>query len=289
MCGEYLSVHWQPLYLGEMHGLCAAHKLSHLGSATLPELFEVFLPERVRPVVSGEANPQIREALLDLAINQSFRRDLFVKGKLGLSAPLRQQALAAVRLRRLQAAGGPHKDYVFMTSCGEFHADGDLCRALEDLLADGPCDLGQLGQALAMDADALLPGVAILVHAGRLALDRGEAAAAASNPAQRANVALLRLIAQRGSYSYLVTPASGGALSFSFLDRLVLVATGQGIEQADLPACVELGLQLAGAQLGDERGELLEDPALRQQKLADLVAELFDWRLALLQDLGALA
>jgi SAM-dependent methyltransferase len=288
MCGEYLSVLWQPLYVGEMHGLCAACKLSHLGSATLPELFEVFLPERVRPVVSGETNPLIREALLDLAINQSFRRDLFVKGRLGLTAPLRQQALAAVRLRRLQAAGGPHKDYVFVTSCGEFHADPGLCRAVEDLLAEGPCDLGQLGQALAMDAEALLPGLSILLHADRLALDRGEAAAAASAPARRANEVLLRLIAQHGSYSHLVTPASGGALSVSFLDGLVLEASAQGVEQADLPACVELGIQLAGAQLRDERQQLLEDPALRHQKLVELVAELSRWRFSLLQDLGAL-
>jgi SAM-dependent methyltransferase len=288
ICSEYLSVHWQPLYVGEMHGLCAAHKLSHLGSASLPELFEVFLPERARSVVTAETNPRIREALFDLAINQSFRRDLFVKGRVELSGPQRQQALAAVRLRRLQAASGPHKDYVFVTSCGEFHADGDLCRAVEDLLADGPFDLSQLGQALAMDADALLPGVAILLHAGRLALDRGDAAEPAGAPARHANEQLLRLIAQRGSYSHLVAPASGGAIPFSFVDGLAVEAIGQGIEQTDLPAWVELGIQLAEAQLRDERGQPFEDPAARQQKLADLVTEFLSWRFVLLQDLGAL-
>lgn len=288
LCGEFMHDHWQPLYVGEMHGLCAAHKLSHLGSATLPELFEVFLPERVRSVVTTETNPAIREALFDLAINQSFRRDLFVKGRVELGGPLRQQALAAVRLRRLRAAGGPHKDYVFITSCGEFHADPALCRALEDLLAQGPCDLSQLGQALALDADALLPGVAILVQTGRLALDRAAAAEPAGAPARRANEALLRLISQRGAYSHLVAPASGGAIPFSFLDGLALEAWGQGIEQADLPGWMELGIQLAGAQLRDEAGQLLEEPDLRQQKLADVVAELLSWRFSLMRDLGAL-
>jgi hypothetical protein len=289
LCGEYLSLHWQPLYVGQMHGLCAAHKLSHLGSATLPELFELFLPERMRPVVSGEANPRIREALFDLAINQAFRRDLFVKGRVELSGPLRQQALAAVRLRRLQAAGGLHKDYVFASSCGEFHADPAFCRALEDLLAGGPCDLSELGQALAMDADALLPGVSILLHAGRLSLDRGDAAAAASASARRANGALQQLIAARAAYGLLVAPASGGAVSFSFVDGVAVEAIGQGVAAADLPACIELGLQLAGAQLRGENREPLADPALQRRKLEELSEALLSWRLALLRELGALA
>ncbi len=289
LCGEYLSAHWQPLYVGEVHSLCAAHKFSHLGSATLSELFEVFLPDRLRTVLGAEANPRIREALFDLAINQSFRRDLFVKGRLELSGPLRQQALAAVRLRRLQAAGGPHEDYVFLTSSGEFQADPALCRALEDLLTAGPCELGQLGQALAIDPETLLPCVAILLQEGRVGLDRGEAGVVARAPAQRANAALRRLIADRCSYNHLVAPASGGAVSFSFVDGLALEAIDQGLGETDLPACLELGLQLAGARLRDGEKKLIEDPAEQQQKLAELVANLLGWRLPLLRSLGVLS
>ncbi len=288
LCSEYLNAHWEPLYVGAMHSLCAAHKFSHLSSATLSELFEVFLPEQLRTVLDAEANPRIREALFDLAINQSFRRDLFVKGRLELSGPLRQQALAAVRLRRLQAAGGPHETYVFLTSCGEFHADPALCGALEDRLVDGPCDLGQLGQALAIDTEALLPGVAILLQAGRLGLDRGEAAVAARAPAQRANTALRRLIADRCPYNHLVAPASGDAVSFSFVDGLALEAIEQGIDQADLPACLQLGLQLSGVEMRDGERAVIEDPHEQHRKLAELVATLLGWRLPLLRSLGAL-
>jgi hypothetical protein len=85
-----------------------------------------------------------------------------------------------------------------------------------------------------------------------------------------------------------VAPASGGAIPFSFVDGLAVEAIGQGIEQTDLPAWVELGIQLAEAQLRDERGQPFEDPAARQQKLADLVTEFLSWRFVLLQDLGAL-
>ena len=173
LCGEYGSSAWQPLAVGQMHPRCHARQLRYLGSATLPELFDQFMIEPQRTVVCAEANPLIREALFDLAINQSFRRDLFVKGALPLPAPLRQEALAALRLQPLVSAAIPECDYVFANSFGDFHADPGLCRAVEARLAMGACSVGQLGLELAMEPDDLLPGLAILLDAVRITLEPG--------------------------------------------------------------------------------------------------------------------
>lgn len=287
LCGEFANAGWQPLYVGQMHPRCEARQLSYLGSATLPELFEQFLSEPQGAVVRAEVNPLIREALFDLAIHQGFRRDLFVKGALPLPAPLRQEALAALRLQPLAAAAIPECDYVFANSFGEFHADPSLCRAVEARLAVGACSLGQLGLELAMEPEDLLPGLAILLDAARITLERGPAAAAALAPAQAANRRLRVLIQARAPYAHLVAPTSGGQVSLNLLECLYLDTIEQDVAEADWPLCLLLGFQASGAVLRD-RGVAIEDPLLQQQKLVEDCLRFRIEKLPLLRALGAL-
>ena len=262
LCGEYGSSAWQPLAVGQMHPRCQARQLRYLGSATLPELFDQFLSEPQRAVVCAEANPLIREALFDLAIHQAFRRDLFVKGAVPLPAPLRQEALAALRLQPLVSTAIPECDYVFANSFGEFHADPGLCRAVEARLA-------------------------ILLDAVRITLERGPAAAAALAPAQAANRRLRQLIQARAPYTHLVAPTSGGLISLSLLECLYLETIEQDVAEADWPLCLLLGLQASGAKLSDG-GVAIEDPHLQQQKLVDDCRRFRREKLPLLRALGAL-
>jgi hypothetical protein len=237
--------------------------------------------------VTAEPDPLIRETLLDLAIHQSFRRDLFVKGPLPLPPPLRQEALAAVRLQPLLASAGPHADYVFPTTLGDFHTDPAFCRAVEDQLSAGACSLGQLALELGLEPEALLPGLAILLDAARIGLERGPAAAAALAPAQAANRRLRQLIQSRGPYPQLVAPTSGGSTPFSVLDCLYLETIEQGVREEDWPICLLLGLQACGAELRD-KGELIEDPTRLQQTLVEGCTRFRREQLPLLQALGAL-
>lgn len=89
LMGEYHSAH-QPLSVGPMHRLCAAHGLSPIGSASLPEMFPAMLDEERRALVMAAADLPMREVLLDLATNQTFRRDLVAKGACPPSTPWRR-------------------------------------------------------------------------------------------------------------------------------------------------------------------------------------------------------
>lgn len=78
---EYNNQFWQPVFVTEMMDRMAAVKLSYLGTATLPEAFESsYLPE-VRELLAAQPTHELREQLRDYASNQSFRRDLYVKGR----------------------------------------------------------------------------------------------------------------------------------------------------------------------------------------------------------------
>ncbi|MGB5134637.1 MAG: class I SAM-dependent methyltransferase, partial [Prochlorococcaceae cyanobacterium] len=139
---EYANDGWQPLYVAEMHERCAAHKLSPLTTATLTELFPGLLPAELRQLLESEPNPTARATLIDIAVNQSFRRDVFCRGAQRLTPAERLGRLGALRFR-LQLPR-PLESYEFNTSYGTVRGDTDVYRRAEQALAaaDGPLELG---------------------------------------------------------------------------------------------------------------------------------------------------
>jgi hypothetical protein len=80
-CGAYREL--TPAWL-DFAALLKGHqpplKLRFHPSATLPEEFLDLLPANVRPAVLAATDPGLRQRLQDRAVNQSLRRDLFLRG-----------------------------------------------------------------------------------------------------------------------------------------------------------------------------------------------------------------
>src|SRR3546814_6208834 len=79
---EYLHNEWHPLWFSQVADELSGAKLRHVGSATLPAnylpgLLSAELAAVVRDHDSGGA---LQQELIDRAINQSFRRDLYCRG-----------------------------------------------------------------------------------------------------------------------------------------------------------------------------------------------------------------
>jgi SAM-dependent methyltransferase len=77
---EYNNRHWEPLRVSDMMAQASAVKLDWVGSATLPEQFGNLLPPEIAKIIDSESDPVLRETVRDLAVVQSFRRDMYVKG-----------------------------------------------------------------------------------------------------------------------------------------------------------------------------------------------------------------
>ena len=275
LCGEYGAEHWQPFYVGQVHQLAARHKLSYAASASLPDNFPALLPAPLPDQLSTEADPTIRQALQDLAINQSFRRDLFVKGPLPLTRYAQEQSLSQVVLRSSGApigsevgadAGQPRR---IDTNLGVMADGSGRLEQLEALLAKGPASLAELHNALAIPPDELVLLSSLLLHANRVGLDRGTAGGAAQASCRAVNARLMALMQEGHNLGYLAAPAVGhGAQPFSLIDVFMLDGLQQGLEGEVLTSCVLLGLQATGVELRGSDGSLLTDPeqCLRQIK-----------------------
>lgn len=273
LCGEFGAEHWQPFYVGQVHQLAAAHKLSYAASASLPDNFPSLLPAPLAEQLAAEADPTIRQALQDLAINQSFRRDLFVKGPLPLSRSAQEQRLSQVVLRSSGApigseggadAGQPLR---IDTNLGVMADGSGRLEQLEALLAQGPASLAELHNALAIPPDELVLLSSLLLHANRVGLDRGAAGGAAQASCRTVNARLMALMQEGHNLGYLAAPAVGhGAQPFSLIDVFMLDGLQQGLEGEVLTSCVLLGLQATGVELRGSDGSLLPDPeqCLRQ-------------------------
>lgn len=267
LCGEFPE-HWQPFYVGQVHALAAAHKLSYAASASLPDNFPSLLPAPLAEQLAAEADPTIRQALQDLAINQSFRRDLFVKGPLPLSRSAQEQQLAQLLLRATAAVGGAADQPLRIdTHLGVMGDESGRLQQLEALLAQRPASLAELHQALAIPPEDLVLLTSLLLHAGRVGLDRGAAGEAAQANCRAVNDRLLALMQGGHNLSHFAAPFVGhGAQPFSLIDGFVLDGLQQGLDDDILCSCVLLGLQAAGVELRGSDGNLLTDPdeCLRQ-------------------------
>ena len=95
---EYLNEEWKIFYFADVVADMARAKLSYVGSAhPLDHLDGINLTAEQREFLAAIRNPVRRESLRDLIVNQTFRRDVYVKGTLSLSDARTQEAWANLR------------------------------------------------------------------------------------------------------------------------------------------------------------------------------------------------
>ncbi len=284
---EYANEGWQPLYVAEMLRRCRQHKLTLISSATLPELFPQLLPETIRSMVIGESNPLMRETLIDLATMQSFRRDLFVKGRRQLSPGQREQRLAELRFRR--QAENPISEYRFECSFGTVIGSTDVHGQAEQALAEAPLNFDDWSFAVRKPLEELLITAALLLHGNRIALDRGFAAPRAIEHCLPINSALIDLMIAGCPYQTLAAPVVGNGAGLNVVQAMLLRAHGDGLEGEELTRCLQRGLSKLGATLRGPENEPITEPTAQLRYLRKAQQTFFAQTLPRLRKLGVWA
>jgi len=250
-----------------MHAAAAGCKLRYVASATFPENFPSLLPAAIREVINAEADPALRETLQDLGINQSFRRDLFCHGRDPLTASELAEAFAGLRVRLLDA---PAQDaYTFATSFGQVSGGSELYAAVQASIASGVNRFAALQERHNLSLGALAQVLSLLLHSGRLGLDRGDAGAAAADTCRQVSHKLLAL--QRGGrpYTFLPAAAIGSAVAISLPEALLQQALSSQPDADPLPA-LAAGLDRLGRRLTADPGATLAAWRRRQPLLVGL-------------------
>jgi SAM-dependent methyltransferase len=93
---EFMNDHWHPFYSSDVADEMANAKLTFVGSATLAENhLELLGSDELQAKVKAQPTQRLRQLFQDLAQNQRFRRDVFVRGHAQLNRAAIQRNMEA--------------------------------------------------------------------------------------------------------------------------------------------------------------------------------------------------
>ncbi len=286
---EYNNQHWQPVFVSQMMDQLSSVKLDYLGTATLTEAFDGLLPGAIREWLAQQTTTLMKEQLRDYAINQSFRRDLYVKGASRPWPQAHSRLLGECRFVVNPWVARPESDQPFKIKGGsvELNGDSSFYGDMLDAVAD-KSDGASIAELIGRKADdkyrsSVVQTVSMLLHGGWLMplSDGGDC-----GNGKHINRAMATLVTEGAPYRYATLPKTGMACSLSETDWLMVKARNEGLSQEDWPAYILRGLNTLNRALAKD-GKPLVDEAEKLKLLQSSIDQFVRQRLPFLIDVGA--
>lgn len=243
---EYLNVNWQPLYPSQVAAMMTGAGLSLVGPVQLADALDATAwPPALLPFMADHGAGPLRELMGDIAVNRSFRGDLYGRDvHLLADADLIRQRDAA---RFTPAAP---LEQCQPLAARPFHMaplDPAAHAAILDRLAAGTADLGALRTLPAvrpLGPEGALHLLTLMMQAGQLCAVPGDAPV---SDVSRLNLALVAQARQGKPVGFLAAPAIAGSVSTGMADTLMLGAFLEG--EADPAARVWRDIAALGRPL----------------------------------------
>lgn len=286
---EYFNRDWEPMAFAKMAQWLDAAKLQWACSANYLDAIDTlnFTPEQ-QSLLAEIPDPMFRQTTRDFCVNQSFRRDYWVKGARQLTL---LDQLERVRIQRVVLVR-PRDTVVLKVvgNAGEATLQESVYGPVLDLLADHkPQTLGQLEQQLeaqGVQLAQILEVTMVLIGMGVLMPAQDEAVVAQVKPvAERLNSYLMSKARSNNDLKFLVSPVTGGGIMVERFEQLFLRAKQQGHQTPeDWAKFVWNLLDIQGQRLM-KNGQTLEGEEASVQELQTQAQQFADKRLPLLKAL----
>lgn len=224
---EYNNQYWSPVFVSKMIGDLDAVKLKYLGTATLPEAYDSVLAAEVRELLNQQTDIATKEQLRDYALNQSFRRDLYVKG---ISRPWNKELHELVRAYRVAInplTARPKDDEDFLIKAGGLELKGErkfYGRILKNL-DKGPLTVGELIdlEKQSSEKNGVISALSMLMYMGWVVLFDPQ-----KQPHSKScNEGLISAVNQGAPYRYASAPFSGSAVPMADTEWILLTKANE--------------------------------------------------------------
>jgi hypothetical protein len=140
---EYLQPHWHPLYVADVAREMAAGGLYYIGQLPLHQNFaDLSLPPALVELFKGVNDRIVFESLKDYALNEAFRRDVYIKGTAAHSAAETQAFLDTTPFGTLVAPSLIQRELRLPHYTVKF--SGPVFDALLPALAEQPASAAEL-------------------------------------------------------------------------------------------------------------------------------------------------
>jgi SAM-dependent methyltransferase len=292
---EYLQPHWHPLYFADVATEMAREELHFIGQLPLHLNYrDLSLSASLLPLFEGVRDRLAFEALKDVARNEFFRRDVYVKGRAPRSDEVTRAYLETTPFGTLGAEATLSREVHLGGPVLRF--EGALFETLIPLLASGATTVEALSKRpdLAVFGDATLrSAMQQLLLGGLVAPMRRSTEAVAVGEDRRFAVELdyNRMILKQKlsdrTPTILASTAAGTGLTLSLVEALCLRLLTE-VEPGARAAWIRSFVTKQPLRL-QVRGQEVEGVEARAKALEDELAEVMRARLPKLLELGVLA
>lgn len=285
---EYFNRDWSPMSFSKMHGWMKDAKLSYACSATyLEHVDAINLTPEQQQMLMEIPDRAFRETVRDFMVNQSFRRDYWVRGMQPLSALERVERLRSQRLVLVERPGDIEMKVTGML--GEAILHDTVYLPILDILGDFKVhELGEIERALEgrVSFAGLIQAMQILSGKGCVQMVQDEAAieAAASNSA-RLNHELCTRARYSEAVSNLSSPVTGGGITVNRFEQIFLLASKEAPDDSVAWARALMQVLAASGRRLAIDGKVPDSP---ENEFAEAVRRANDFRLKRMPILKAL-
>ncbi len=260
---EYLHDNWHPKWFDQIHDELAPAKLRFVGTATAGDwLLPSMLGEKERSILLQYSDSVERELMLDVLVNQGFRRDLWSRGQTPVWAHEQREALLSTRFALTQRpeaiTRGDKLVYKYSSSRGEVLGQEGAYTPFYDALSSGPktvAELMALPAAKPRQQSEVLQAAGLMLHAGHITFARS---LPEPRPATAMNRAIARAVAKGAPYRNVIATALPAVISASDTD-LILLSLAQ---DQSAPTAAGLASQLVEVLISLGRGLKREERSL---------------------------
>jgi hypothetical protein len=231
---EYFNRHWTPLPFSQVAEKLADAKLDFAASATLLEHMDgINLTKEGQTLLAGIEHPILRESVRDYALNQQFRRDIYVRGRREMTNFEHLELLKSQRFVLLKAA---NKITLKMKSLtGEVAMQEAVYKPIIDILSSRDYEPKSVAEIVAHPSwkskplIAALEALLVLTATGQANPAQSEEAIdQASSKCSALNVHICERARFEAEIVYLSSPVIGGGVVVDRLQQLFLLARKAG-------------------------------------------------------------
>ena len=288
---EYFNSHWDPMPFSQVADQLSEAKLTFAASASVIEnLPAISTPPRARELLSEIHDPVMRETTRDYFINQTFRRDLFVKGP----RPITPYDLGKrVEKARFALLGNPEKRPTkISTAAGEASLRDEVYQPVAEALAAAPDCMATVGELMATeqvgslnrrqvwDVLLVLTGAGFVAPTSELTTPDADRTAAAA-----LNRELLERAEASAGVDFLASACLGSAIPVPRMDQLFIRAIK--LDEKDVPGYV-CGVLAAQNQRVMLEGKMAESEEENRKEVNRKFEEFNDERAEFLKRVGVL-
>lgn len=263
---EYNNNHWRPQWITVVMDETSKFKLEYLGTATLTEAFEQNYPAKLRELILQSIDIASRELTRDISLNQTFRRDIYIKGKKRLWPLDQSNLIEGLEFVLNPFRQAPKEGEPFPFSSGGLDIKG-LYEPYMKLLTlikghGGSMSIRDITRQYGASLTEIAQMGALLLHGGWLLL-KNPLVREAKKTCARLNSQIFRDVRHGAPYRYVASAVTGSALAANEIEMLLLSARGEKLSETQQIDFVQKSLKQLGRSLMQDGKPVSDETALR--------------------------